>query len=197
MKSFVIAAAVTMLVSASASSAATFISAHGFASNDICNTTTNIAPFATGQVLGYSDQSCLGGYTVSLDTLAQTITLTGAVADFADYSYSALTITDISDVTITSLSTIQFAPLFDTTDFSFVPTPQLSFTSNSISIIFGSAVAGGDTFEFNFDGTGQAIFAYNGGGNGVVPEPASWAMLIAGFGLIGATMRRRRTMLAA
>jgi phospholipase/lecithinase/hemolysin len=29
-----------------------------------------------------------------------------------------------------------------------------------------------------------------------VPEPASWAMLIAGFGLVGATMRRRR-MLAA
>lgn len=26
----------------------------------------------------------------------------------------------------------------------------------------------------------------------VVPEPASWAMLIAGFGLVGATMRRRR-----
>ncbi len=26
----------------------------------------------------------------------------------------------------------------------------------------------------------------------VVPEPASWAMLIAGFGLTGATMRRRR-----
>jgi hypothetical protein len=26
---------------------------------------------------------------------------------------------------------------------------------------------------------------------GVVPEPASWAMLIAGFGLVGATMRRR------
>ena len=25
-----------------------------------------------------------------------------------------------------------------------------------------------------------------------VPEPASWAMLIAGFGLVGATMRRRR-----
>jgi hypothetical protein len=26
-----------------------------------------------------------------------------------------------------------------------------------------------------------------------VPEPASWAMMIAGFGLVGAAMRRRRT----
>lgn len=31
------------------------------------------------------------------------------------------------------------------------------------------------------------------GGGGVVPEPATWAMMIAGFGLVGAAMRRRRT----
>jgi len=31
----------------------------------------------------------------------------------------------------------------------------------------------------------------------VVPEPASWAMLIAGFGLVGAAARRRRTAVAA
>lgn len=31
---------------------------------------------------------------------------------------------------------------------------------------------------------------------GVVPEPASWAMLIAGFGLVGAAMRRRRAAVA-
>lgn len=30
-----------------------------------------------------------------------------------------------------------------------------------------------------------------------VPEPASWAMLIAGFGLVGAVMRRRRFSIAA
>jgi hypothetical protein len=29
-----------------------------------------------------------------------------------------------------------------------------------------------------------------------VPEPASWAMLIAGFGLVGATLRRRRALFA-
>lgn len=31
-----------------------------------------------------------------------------------------------------------------------------------------------------------------GGGGGVIPEPATWAMLIAGFGLVGAAARRRR-----
>jgi hypothetical protein len=35
-----------------------------------------------------------------------------------------------------------------------------------------------------------------GGGTGAVAEPASWAMLIAGFGLTGAAMRRRRVRVA-
>ena len=30
-----------------------------------------------------------------------------------------------------------------------------------------------------------------------VPEPASWAMMIAGFGLTGAALRRRRIAVAA
>ncbi|WP_310474313.1 PEPxxWA-CTERM sorting domain-containing protein [Sandarakinorhabdus sp.] len=34
------------------------------------------------------------------------------------------------------------------------------------------------------------------GASGVVPEPASWAMLIAGFGLVGAAARRRRAVTA-
>ena len=31
---------------------------------------------------------------------------------------------------------------------------------------------------------------------GVIPEPATWAMLIAGFGLVGTAMRRRRAVAA-
>lgn len=31
---------------------------------------------------------------------------------------------------------------------------------------------------------------------GVIPEPATWGMLIAGFGLVGATIRRRRAVAA-
>ena len=33
-----------------------------------------------------------------------------------------------------------------------------------------------------------------GGGQGGVPEPATWAMMIMGFGGVGALMRRRRTV---
>ncbi|MEY2882716.1 MAG: hypothetical protein RL490_440 [Pseudomonadota bacterium] len=42
-------------------------------------------------------------------------------------------------------------------------------------------------------GTGTQV---NLGGAGAVPEPASWAMLIAGFGLVGASARRRRLVAA-
>ncbi|WP_293676028.1 PEPxxWA-CTERM sorting domain-containing protein [uncultured Phenylobacterium sp.] len=37
---------------------------------------------------------------------------------------------------------------------------------------------------------------FYGGGAGPVPEPAAWAMMIAGFGLSGAMLRRRRTLFA-
>ena len=50
---------------------------------------------------------------------------------------------------------------------------------------------------------GHAGYAYLDGFGAVVPppggapEPATWAMLIAGFGLAGTAMRRRRAALAA
>ena len=40
----------------------------------------------------------------------------------------------------------------------------------------------------------KLIFSYNGGG--AVPEPATWALMITGFGLVGATLRRRRVVAA-
>jgi hypothetical protein len=61
------------------------------------------------------------------------------------------------------------------------------------------------TFTANLPGTFQLGFATTSADNigpildnvlvtqAAVPEPATWAMLIAGFGLVGATARRRRT----
>lgn len=54
--------------------------------------------------------------------------------------------------------------------------------------------AGGDVL-FNGDfGQGFRLDTISAA---VVPEPASWALLIAGFGLVGAMQRRRRTAVAA
>ena len=48
----------------------------------------------------------------------------------------------------------------------------------------------------SFTMSGAFIVASGSFTNSVVPEPASWAMLIAGFGLTGAAMRRRRAAIA-
>ncbi len=45
--------------------------------------------------------------------------------------------------------------------------------------------------RFLTKGTGTAVPLLLSAG-GAVPEPATWAMLVAGMGLVGATMRRRR-----
>lgn len=64
----------------------------------------------------------------------------------------------------------------DTAGLSFGPLPDgLSWTSQS----------------------GVFLSGIGNGGGGVVPEPATWAMLIIGFGLVGSTMRRRRIIDAA
>ncbi len=53
----------------------------------------------------------------------------------------------------------------------------------------------GHTSAVGFGALPQGLSFTSGSGvflAGGVPEPTSWAMLIAGFGLVGATMRRRR-----
>jgi len=47
----------------------------------------------------------------------------------------------------------------------------------------------------HFDADGNIDFGAPGGG--AVPEPATWAMLIMGFGLLGGALRRRRALAAA
>ena len=39
----------------------------------------------------------------------------------------------------------------------------------------------------------NVFFGSAGGFTGGVPEPASWAMMLGGFGLVGSAMRRRKT----
>ena len=41
--------------------------------------------------------------------------------------------------------------------------------------------------------SGTVTFTYEDGATAPVPEPASWAMMIAGFGLVGGALRSRRT----
>jgi hypothetical protein len=55
-------------------------------------------------------------------------------------------------------------------------------------------------FPGDWDGIwqqGNLSLRYVVPGEGVIPEPATWAMMIAGFGLVGVAARRRRKAVAA
>ncbi len=91
---------------------------------------------------------------------------------------------------------------FGTTDGTFsaaalnILAPNLGFTQFSGPTIFGGTTAhpifSPGVFQLNnpFFG-GPATLTISEIASGAVPEPASWAMLIMGFGLVGAIMRRR------
>ncbi len=49
---------------------------------------------------------------------------------------------------------------------------------------------GNSVYDYNLSVTGLTATPVGGGG---VPEPATWAMMIIGFGLVGGAMRRRAT----
>lgn len=71
---------------------------------------------------------------------------------------------------------------------AFISALGLTSGLNYFGVSSGFANTDFGAFTLTVDGPGNII----GGTAGGVPEPASWAMLIAGFGLVGATMRRRR-----
>jgi PEP-CTERM motif len=74
----------------------------------------------------------------------------------------------------------------------------LSFANNITSVIFNNFIVRYQSvIGSNLGTSGVGMGTNDGGfdpGGDPVPEPSSWAMLIAGFGLIGAVARRRKAM---
>ena len=56
------------------------------------------------------------------------------------------------------------------------------------------AGAGIDQFTLAYNASSNAYLYSTGPGGGGVPEPAVWSMMIMGFGLAGAAIRRRRAL---
>ena len=197
-------ALVLALASAAVTSvhAATFTSHSGFGaigSLFSCKDGNATGGFATGTVLGSGNITggCHGFYTVDLDTTAKTITLTAA--EVGNYEGNTLDITGITEVAITSLTTVSYAPLFNPNyygqpaTYGGIPAPLTSFTGSSISIAFTTSGQAPGQFTFS-DTPGQAVFSYS---VAAVPEPAVWALMVAGFGLVGLATRRRSVALTA
>ena len=82
---------------------------------------------------------------------------------------------------------------------------QFSFFGGGIANIFVplTLAAGSNTLTFTYSGAAQGLGDEAWGlqnvvveGSAAVPEPASWALLIAGFVMVGASVRRRRAVAA-
>lgn len=138
---------------------------------------------------------------INLDASGQA-TITSAVANALNqltftiepgYSFSAAEFNLLNgsanslDVTLTTdtgaTNTISLANTNGSNWFDIIGAPGQTFTSAS----FTSANGGFDSFRQLRLTLGEA---------GAVPEPATWAMMLLGFGAIGMTMRRRNSRIA-
>jgi hypothetical protein len=112
-----------------------------------------------------------------------TVNFTGATLNVDSNGGSASLINTDPTSTISYSSNFLTLPDFGTRSFSLAFTGLLPFfqiANNGFGSNFDSNIAG--SFSGAPDGEGPG---------GVIPEPATWAMLVIGFGLTGATMRRR------
>ena len=136
----------------------------------------------------------IGPGTSSAD-FGNTVAAPGVLADAYTFSVPAGTTNGfvgsiafgaMLDVTITSV-------LLDSTPFTQVSSGTLDFFQLDPTAIS----AGPHTLFVNGSYTGTSGGSYAGTLNyvvGAVPEPATWALMIGGFGLVGGTMRRRKTV---
>ncbi len=121
-------------------------------------------------------------------------TLTSLGGGFKDFSlfmgspdtYNSITFTffNAPSVTLNGTQISNGGTLFSTTG-----DQSLAYRVN---FNFGGAIAKSVTLQ----SIGQNAYESDGWAVSAVPEPATWAMMIAGFGLAGAAIRRRRNILA-
>ena len=83
-------------------------------------------------------------------------------------------------------------------DMSTAPFLSFAHTGSSLNLLFRAAGAGWQGGDDEGYGLDNVVLTYDGvrAPPGGVPEPTSWALMIAGFGLAGTALRRRRQLVA-
>lgn len=170
-------------------------------------TLTNIAA-ALGGYNGYNGTAGIAGYQVNIYS-APSAAGASIIGDIASLSLlpGEVTVTPSGVYDLVSAD-INIALTAGTYYFSLVAinnfasngqvgiVTDLDTASNGFQANPGGGFGAGTTFAFN--PTGTAGYRITGDLTGsVVPEPASWAMMIGGFGLVGGALRRRSSQTLA
>lgn len=181
-RKFLIPLAAAIGFASSPASAALTLGSTACANTDISPTATSCVGWYEGNLNGGSPQK-------KADQAAALNALLGT-------SYTAATLPVLEIIGSLSGPTVDFATqLYGETVVSFhvgAANGQSSGVGyNATAFFVFDAGAGLDTFAFNRAGLSNARL-YITQPPPAVPEPGTWAMLILGFGLVGAAMRRRR-----
>lgn len=144
----------------------------------------------------YSVYYRAGGIGASVNTPADW-TLLGSFAALTTAGLGAVTLLDIADLDLAGGATYGFY-VTDASSFSVQYTNSAGAVGDVLATDGALAVKVGYGVTAPF-GDAASPRAFNGTltyAAAVVPEPASWALMIAGFGLVGAAMRRRSVRVA-
>jgi hypothetical protein len=132
--------------------------------------------------------------TVNFDSLTNTATTVNPWFDFKN-DLTGFYIFDLTSSTLNSTITLEKVLSTGGT----IVVDQVTGSTRHLELD-SSTLNAGDTYRFTYSYTTP-----DGGGTvsgnasfypGSVPEPATWAMMLIGFGGIGMTMRRRRSSMA-
>jgi hypothetical protein len=146
------------------------------------NTTNYFAPGNGFVPAGFGNSASANGVTIGGGTEFGFADTTNR--DTADFTATGFTITDISS---TSLGGPNFIMKFTANDSYFT---GLSLVSDTFG---GSFSLVGNVFTYNapvVSGITTRTAVFSVGTPAGVPEPATWAMMLLGFGVIGAAMRK-------
>ena len=145
-----------------------------------------------------------GDGSVAAGPAPYTFTITGAnngvgssLTSYTDVASGALTITASYSYTTNDVDGAAFDPAGYTINgalFQLSPGSSASGYTQTGTVSF--SVLAGDTYGFYVNST-DSILGTGTLSIGAVPEPATWALMIGGFGMTGFAMRRRKVALAA